>query len=86
MQSNTATTTTTTETNIEKTQHIIKQRYNAEDRELDLSNIDVHSGGYKNDWRNVLQFRNWNTLRCLNLSKAGITQAVVILMILVPNC
>ena len=69
---------TTTE---KSTKNIIQQtmagRYNKQEQELNLRNLDVHSGWCKDNWRRVLEFQNWSALRTLILCKVTITQKIV---------
>ena len=77
MQPNTA---TTTENNIERIQQIIKKKFKEEGQCLSLCRIGVHLDGCENDWRNVLEFRNWTALHTLELGNTAITQRAVKLM------
>ena len=42
----------------------------------ELKYIGVHADGC-DDWRSVLEFRNWTALRTLDLSNTAITQGIV---------
>ena len=52
---------------------------------MNLCTLDADSGNCNDDWRSVLEFRNWTALRNLNLSNTAITQVVVTLTTLVLN-
>lgn len=77
-------TNTTTTISTRKVKQIIGSKYNEKEQELNLR-TSVDSGDYKNEWRSVLEFQNWTSLRTLNLSNEVVTQLHATLEILVPD-
>ena len=55
----------TTTNNTQRIQQIIQQKYNEEEQKLYLCRSDDDSGDCKDDWRRVLELRNWTALRSL---------------------
>ena len=64
---------------------INKQEIQIEGTVTGLKYIGVHSGCCDDDWRSVLEFRDWTALRTLDLGNALITQLIAILATLVPS-
>ena len=59
------------------TKNNIKLEIQLKERVAELTYIGVHSDFCGDDWRSVLESRNWTALRTLYLSNTAITQIVV---------
>lgn len=76
---------TTTENNTQRIQKILDNSYDEDKQVLGLCTLYVDSVNNKDDWRSVLEFRNWTALRSLDLSSTAITQGIVTSTTLVLN-
>ena len=70
---------TNTRNNTQRIQKIINERFKEEEQKLFLGTVVDDSGYCLDDWKSVLEFRNWTALRILDLSNTTITQSIVTL-------
>ena len=68
---------TTTAKNKPKIERIINENYDEKQQKLNLCKLNIHLDRCGNDWRRVLEFRNWTALRTLYLGNTTTTQGNV---------